>query len=304
MAETEAETEFSPKAAVRKLVRTLRPHPPKPPARTTSKAGRNLPAAVGTAVVLLTVFALSLVVRIEIFVALAVVFLGIGLWEYAGAVMAREIRIAFLPLLAGQTLMLLCTWAYGLTHALTVLLIWCALYPALRKTDSRENLSRSVAGTFALAWIGFSGCFAVAMAAEGSAGPKLIAALILLPVANDTGGWLLGVLFGRHPIAASISPKKSWEGFFGSFLLALAASALTVGLLIGLSWKWVLIFGAATPVLATAGDFAESMLKRDLGIKDMGSIFPGHGGMLDRLDSILFCGPTFYFLFLFALNFS
>jgi phosphatidate cytidylyltransferase len=110
---------------------------------------------------------------------------------------------------------------------------------------------------------------------------------ILLTVSNDIGGYAAGVLFGKHPIAAEISPKKSWEGFVGSLILQCAVGALSFVYLLDALWWQGVIAGAVLAVTATAGDFAESAIKRDLGVKDMGSLLPGHGGMMDRLDSLV-----------------
>ena len=122
----------------------------------------------------------------------------------------------------------------------------------------------------------------------------MVALLILMPAASDTGGWAFGVLWGRHPMTPSISPKKSWEGFAGSLVGAGAVSFLRTTLARGRPWSAAAIGAAAAVLCATVGDLSESLLKRDLGVKDMGSIFPGHGGMLDRIDSILLWAPACY----------
>jgi phosphatidate cytidylyltransferase len=115
-------------------------------------------------------------------------------------------------------------------------------------------------------------------------------------VLSDVGGYVAGVLFGRHPMAPTVSPKKSWEGFAGSALFTAGGGALLVTLLVdGQVWEGVLI-GLAVMTAATLGDLGESMIKRDLGIKDMGSLLPGHGGMMDRLDSLLLTAPVTYLL--------
>jgi phosphatidate cytidylyltransferase len=119
---------------------------------------------------------------------------------------------------------------------------------------------------------------------DGSA--RIITFLIMV-VASDTGGYAAGVLFGKHPMAPSISPKKSWEGFSGSVVAAMIGGTLTVWLLLGGQWWQGLLVGAAVAVTATGGDLAESLIKRDLGVKDMGNLLPGHGGVMDRMDSLL-----------------
>lgn len=272
----------------------LAPHPPRPPQEVNSRAGRNLPAAIATSVILLTIVALTIAFHIELFILLVSAFLLAGLWETAGAFLARSIRIPLIPIMGGGLAMLACTWfgdieagfvAYFVAAAVTML--WSSLEPRT------AAVTDGVSGLLALSWVGLFGMFAVALAKMDS--PALvITALILLPVANDTGGWLAGIAFGKHPIAASISPKKSWEGFAGSIVASSLVSFVTVGILLDVPLPYTALIGLLTPVFATAGDFAESLLKRDLGVKDMGSVFPGHGGVLDRIDSILFCAPMLY----------
>ncbi|USR79961.1 phosphatidate cytidylyltransferase [Arcanobacterium pinnipediorum] len=270
------------------------PHPPRPPQEVTSRAGRNVPAAVATGLGLLSVVGLSLAYKIEIFVALAIAFMVAGLWEIAGAFLARNIRIPFIPLIIAGVGMMLATWFWGLESGLIVFVVAAPLSMLWRTYMPKGNaLTDGVAGVFALAWIGIFSMFALALAALEH-GAFAVVALVLLPVASDTGGWLAGITFGKHPIAPSISPKKSWEGYVGSTLGALLAAFLTVWLGLGLPWYAAVIIGLTIPIFATAGDFSESLLKRDLGVKDMGSIFPGHGGVLDRVDSLLFCAPILY----------
>lgn len=275
----------------------LAPHPPRPPHEVTSRAGRNLPAAIATAVGLLTVVGLSLAFKIELFVVLAGAFILAGAWEVAGAFLSRGIRIPLTPILIGGIAMMVETWIHGVPLGLLTFALFAGLIMLWRTYIGGENERRDgLAGVFALGWVGFFGIFAVAIAGLPN-GALAVIALVLLPVASDTGGWCAGIAFGRTPIAPSISPKKSWEGFAGSVAASLLVSLLTVGLLLHLDWYWVVLVGILTPIFATAGDFAESLLKRDLGVKDMGSIFPGHGGVLDRVDSLLFCAPMLYLIF-------
>ncbi|MDR6939083.1 phosphatidate cytidylyltransferase [Arcanobacterium hippocoleae] len=279
--------------------RKFSPHPPKPPVESNSRAGRNLPAATATAIILLGIIAASLVFYIQIFVVLATIALVIGIWEFSGAVLARNIRVPFITLSVSVIFMVLLTWEFGVGAGFLGYLISTTLALGITKYYLGESLRTGIVAVFGLAWIGLSGVFAIGMA-HLPAPTQILTALILLPAANDTGGWCAGILFGKHPMVPKISPKKSWEGFGGSMFLSLLVSYLIVGLFTKLDWPWAILFGVITPFIATAGDFAESMIKRDLGIKDMGSVFPGHGGMLDRLDSILFCAPVFYFLFALA----
>ena len=135
------------------------------------------------------------------------------------------------------------------------------------------------------------GAFVVLMLVPAD-GAMRVVVFIVGVVASDTGGYVAGVLAGKHPMAPTISPKKSWEGFAGSVIGSGIACWLTVTYLLdGRPWVGVLL-GVAVAVTATLGDLSESLVKRDLGIKDMGRILPGHGGLMDRLDSILMVAPV------------
>ena len=137
-----------------------------------------------------------------------------------------------------------------------------------------------------MAYLPFMAGFLMLTLSAGN-GPQRVLTFILLTVSNDIGGYVAGVLFGRHPIAAHISPKKSWEGFAGSLILQMAVGALAFAYLLHAPWWQGVIASVVLAVTATGGDFAESAIKRDLGVKDMGSFLPGHGGMMDRMDSLI-----------------
>ncbi|MFT0847825.1 phosphatidate cytidylyltransferase [Actinomycetaceae bacterium L2_0104] len=280
----------------RSLLDRLAPHPPKPPAASSSKAGRNLKAAVPTALLLLALVAVSVAFRMEIFVGLVAVALCVGLWEAAGAFLARDIRIPLVPLWIGTLTMVVATWMGGLAGGLIAFLLAAAAVFIWRVLDGLARAPRdAMAAVFALAWISLLGCFAVALAGMDQA-VWMIALLVMMPVANDTGGWAFGVMWGKHPMSPSISPKKSWEGFAGSMVAAVAVALLIVTLGLGKPWYLALLVAVVAVLCSTIGDLSESLLKRDLGVKDMGSIFPGHGGMLDRIDSILMWAPFCYII--------
>lgn len=261
-----------------------------------------MPAAVVTALVLVAIVAVSVAFHPMWFVVLAIAGFSIGLWEAAGAFLVRDIHVPLAPMVLGVAAMAVATYAQGI--AAGFLTFCCAALLVLTWaifSGHPRAVANGLAGVFALGWIGMSGMFAVAMADLPHA-PWCIVALVLLPAASDTGGLAFGIFLGKHPIAPTISPKKSWEGFAGSVVFSFIAAWLFIRLALGLDWWWVVVFTLVTPVLATVGDFAESLLKRDMKIKDMGTIFPGHGGMLDRIDAMLFCAPTFYLLYLLALG--
>jgi phosphatidate cytidylyltransferase len=165
-----------------------------------------------------------------------------------------------------------------------------------RIIDGMEQAARDVAASvFVAAYVPFLAGFAVLMVATDD-GPLRVVVFIAVTVANDVGGYAAGVVFGRHPMAPTVSPKKSWEGFAGSALACMAVGIALVTVLLDGPWYAGAAVGAAAVVTATLGDLSESLLKRDLGVKDMGNLLPGHGGIMDRLDSLLPTAPAVYLL--------
>jgi phosphatidate cytidylyltransferase len=260
-------------------------------AEKKSRAGRNLPAAIGVGVGLLVVVAATLFFVKDAFVAVVVIALGVGLFELARAFATADIHIPVLPVLTGGTIMLVGGFYGGMetasvAMALTVIgtLVW-------RLAEGADGFVRDTsAGIFALSYLFLMGVFVMLMLLEDD-GPWRVVAFIVATIASDIGGYIAGVLFGKHPMAPTISPKKSWEGFTGSLIVGIAAGIGTV--VYGLDGHWWagVILGIAGVVFATLGDLSESLIKRDLGIKDMGDLLPGHGGIMDRLDSLIAVAP-------------
>lgn len=269
------------------------PAPPKPGGR----AGRNLPAAIGVGLGLLALVLLSLFLREEAFVVLALLATSGALWEFGRAVGTRGITIPLLPLWVGNAGMLVSAYAAGPSATLVAFFLTAGGVLVWRVVDGGgpEAVRDAAAGVLAAAYVSFLAAFAVLLLAE-ERGPWLVLTLLLGAVANDTGGYVAGVLFGKHPMAPSISPKKSWEGAAGSLVLAAGVGVGLAVLALDAPWWVGLLFGAGAVVTATVGDLAESLLKRDLGLKDMGTLLPGHGGILDRIDSMLMTAPAGYLL--------
>lgn len=263
-----------------------------PAAPKTGRAGRNLPAAIAVGVSLGVVVIASLVFVKDAFVAVVAVALGIGLWELARGFRTAGIRMPLTPVAAGGTLMLVGGYYGGMetaavAMALTVLgtLVW-------RLAEGADGFVRDTsAGIFALSYLHLMGVFVVLMLLEDD-GPWRIVAFIVATISSDIGGYIAGVLFGKHPMAPTISPKKSWEGFSGSLLVGVVAGILTVVYALDGRWWVGIVLGIAGVVFATLGDLSESLIKRDLGIKDMGDLLPGHGGLMDRLDSLIAVAPV------------
>lgn len=254
---------------------------------TPSRAGRNLPAAVASSVVLAVIVIVSLFTVKWLFGVVVVIALLIAIREFVDALAARGIRVARTPVYVAAVLLPAVAFVRGLEPLATafgVIILLVMLWRIRRGTDG--YVADVTASTFIIAYLPFmAGFLMITLAADN--GPERVVVFILLTVSNDIGGYAAGVLFGKHPIAAHISPKKSWEGFAGSLIVQCVAGALSFVYLLEAQWWQGVVAGAVLAVTATAGDFAESAIKRDLGIKDMGSLLPGHGGMMDRLDSLV-----------------
>jgi phosphatidate cytidylyltransferase len=257
---------------------------PKP----SSRAGRDLRAAILVGVALGAVILTSLFVQRHAFVAVVAAAVAVSTWELSGALRkASGIRVTLVPALVGGQAMLWLAWPFGpvgVLASVAVTMLACLLW---RMPDGPDGYLRDTsASLFMVAYVPFFAAFA-GMLVLPPDGTGRVLAWMLCVVANDVAGYAAGVLFGKHPMAPTISPKKSWEGFGGSLLGGMIVGALCVhGLLHGLWWLGAL-FGALLVAVATAGDLIESLIKRDLGIKDMGTLLPGHGGLMDRMDSLL-----------------
>lgn len=258
-----------------------------PAAPTKSRAGRNLPAAIASGVALGAVVLLSLFFVKWLFVVVVVAALVIATHEFVQAFVGAGIRLARTPVYIAAVLVPAVTYVWGTTALLVstgALVLACLLWRIRRGVDG--FVRDTAASVFMIAYLPFMAGFLMLTLATGN-GPQRVVVFILLTISNDIGGYATGVLFGKHPIAPQISPKKSWEGLVGSFALQAIVGAVTFVVLLDATWWQGVIAGLVMTVTATAGDFAESAIKRDLGVKDMGSFLPGHGGMMDRLDSLV-----------------
>ena len=268
------------------------------------RGGRNLPAALGVGALLggavvLTLFTQrwAFVALVALAVAVAVVELGIALNPGAG-------MPARLPLAVGGVVVVVATYMRGseaLIVASLLLVVAAAAWSALDGSaleesalgiPSRGDAARRYASdVFVACYVPFLAGFAVLLAIPDD-GPRRVLTFIATVVCVDTAGYAVGSVLGRHRMAPSVSPKKSWEGFAGSLVACAACGGVLVPLLLHGRWWQGVVFGLAVLAAATLGDLGESMLKRDLGIKDMGRLLPGHGGIMDRLDSLLIAAPA------------
>ena len=264
------------------------PSTPQPPPRRTSRAGSNLPVAIGVGVSLGILALGTLLFWRQGFLVLIIIFVLGSIWEMRTTLhQARGIAISWIPLGIGVAATLVAVWPWGheaqvVGIALTVLA--CMFW---RLSGGAAGFVADVtASIFLVVYLGLFATFGTLMLSPEDGGQRVLTFLIMV-VASDVGGYAAGVLFGRHPMAPTISPKKSWEGFAGSVVLAMAGGALTFWLMFDAAWWQGLITGAVIAVVATLGDLSESLIKRDLGVKDMGTLLPGHGGIMDRMDSLL-----------------
>jgi phosphatidate cytidylyltransferase len=264
--------------------------------RKPISAGRNLPAAAAVgcflgALVLVTLFTVKVT-----FLAYVGIVVVIALWELSRALGTRGIRLPLVPVTVGGAAMYMLAYWYGAQAALAALALSVVALMAWRLPGGAAGYVRDLtAGIFALAYLPLPAVFLALILARTS-GARQALIFIVLAICSDIGGYTAGVLIGRHPLAEAISPKKTWEGLAGSVAACLAAGAILLPWLLSAHVWQGLVLGAAAAAAATLGDLAESMIKRDLQIKDMGHVLPGHGGILDRIDSMLIVAPVVWLL--------
>jgi phosphatidate cytidylyltransferase len=227
------------------------------------------------------------------------VALAIALTELAGAFAKRGIEIPVIPVAAGGAAIVTCMYWLGSSAALAALALTVVVMFAWRLPGGPSGYVKDMtAGVFAVLYLPFLASFVAAMLAPAD-GPRRVLTFIILAVCSDIGGYFAGITLGRpgrHLMAPVISPKKTWEGFAGSAVACLVAGWLCVTLMLhGHAWQGLLT-GAAAVLAAILGDLVESVIKRDLDIKDMGTLLPGHGGLLERLDSLLILAPVAWLL--------
>jgi phosphatidate cytidylyltransferase len=220
-----------------------------------------------------------------------------AVWEMRGTLQrARSIGLIWLPLAAGVLATVVTTWWWGHTaQALGPVLTVLAVMFWRLGGGAKGFVADVTASAFLAVYLGGFASFAtLLLRPEDGAGRVLV--FLIAAVCSDTGGYAAGVLAGRHPMAPRISPKKSWEGFAGSVVLAAVGGAVSLALMLHHPWWQGAVLGVVIAAIATGGDLSESLIKRDLGVKDMGTLLPGHGGVMDRLDSLLPCAVASWVL--------
>jgi phosphatidate cytidylyltransferase len=261
------------------------------------RAGRKLLPSILVSLFLLALIFGSIAYEPKLFLALILVVIMLGVRELAHAYRTGGIELPDLPLMIAASIILLASW-FGGTQGLAVStgLILPILMVLLLAISQKDFIKRSTSAVFAVFYLAVLGGFILLLANHPDGGKRILA-LVILIACNDTFAYFAGVLFGKHKMAPNISPKKSWEGLIGGLIASLIGGSLVFHYVFETNWYVGIAIGVMTVVTATCGDLIESAIKRDLAIKDMSNLLPGHGGIMDRLDSALFTAPAVWFAF-------
>jgi len=265
--------------------------------RKTIETGRNLPVALAVAAGLGGLVLITLLTVKVAFLALVAVIVGVALWELAHVLSAHDIKPPVIPVAVGGAAAFGLGYWRGPVSALAALALTFIAVLAWRLPGGAHGYLRDVtAGVYTLIYLpGMATFVALMLAPKDGAHRALL--FVILAVCSDSGAYFAGILFGRHLMVPRISPKKTWEGLAGSVIACLVAGALGMTYLLHSKVWYGLVLGAAAVAAATLGDLVESMIKRDLDTKDMSSLLPGHGGILDRIDAMLILAPVAWLLF-------
>ncbi|NQW06608.1 MAG: phosphatidate cytidylyltransferase [SAR202 cluster bacterium] len=264
-------------------------------AAINAKAGRKLGPSILVSIAILATVFLTMSYAKFLFAIVAWIAIGLAARELTSAYKAGGIALPVNAILIALTAILGAAW-FGRVSSLAVAMaitIPTLLVYILFK-NPKDFVRNSTAAAFAIFYLPFLAGF-ILLLANDKDGLARIFTLVVLVSCNDTFAYIFGVLFGKHPLAPNISPKKTWEGLIGSIIATTIGSALVFEFVLEHNWWIGAAIGLVAVITATCGDLIESAVKRDLAIKDMGSILPGHGGILDRIDSVLFTGPAVWF---------
>ena len=261
------------------------------------RAGRKLLPSILVSFLLLGLIFGTIAIAPLLFFAFIWVVIMIGIREIASAYRKGGIELPDYVLMIAATVLLVATWK-GNTQGLAVsagLTIPILMF-ALLLISQKDFIKRSTSAVFITFYLAVLGGFILLLANDAD-GALRIFALVALIACNDTFAYFAGVLIGKHKLAPNISPKKSWEGLIGGAVAAIIGGAVIFHFLFETNWIIGAAIGLMTVITATCGDLIESAIKRDLAIKDMSNLLPGHGGIMDRLDSALFTAPAVWFAF-------
>ena len=258
------------------------------------RAGRKLGPSIIVSLSLVALIWFALAYRREVFAVVVTVAVLLGIREIVRAFSVRGIYISVVSLAAGAVVLTYATWNGGAAGLAIATAIAIPLLLIQLLTKGPEGFVQSATATiFSLLYLPFLGGFLILLA-KPSTGLERVMTFVVLVGCNDTFGYIVGVLFGKHPLVPVISPKKSWEGLIGSLVFTVIGGSLAFEYIMEMQWWIGAIVGLMIVFTATCGDLIESAMKRDLHLKDMGTLLPGHGGILDRLDSVLISAPALW----------
>lgn len=258
------------------------------------RAGRKLLPSIGVGIFLILLVWASLATYRVFFAALVAIAVLLGIRELNRALSAANIHLPLWALAGAGTGLSAATWIGGVSGLAVATAIAFPCLLVLQLPQGTENFVKTAsASALVLMYLPFLAGFLILLARPHN-GLERVMTLVVLVGCNDTFAYLTGVLFGKHPLAPKISPKKTIEGLVGSVIFTTIGGSLAFVYIMQSDWWLGAIAGLVTVFTATAGDLIESALKRDMAIKDMGSLLPGHGGIMDRLDSVLFAAPALW----------
>ncbi|MBE3000051.1 phosphatidate cytidylyltransferase [Nocardiopsis sp. HNM0947] len=257
------------------------------------RTGRNLPVAIASGVVLGALVFFSIFPWPQLFTIITSIAVLLGLRELSRAFGRKDVRLALVPLAVGGVAMQPAAYFGGTAVLLGVTALTAVVALSWRLRGGADGFAAdSAANMFTLMYLPFLLATWQLLVSHPGDGQFWLVTFIVVTISSDIGGYFAGILLGSHKMAPVISPNKTWEGFGGSVLACAIAGALCVTLMLDGHWWVGVVLGLAVVAAATVGDLIESLLKRDLGIKDMGRFMPGHGGIMDRMDSLLIAGPV------------
>lgn len=259
-----------------------------------ARAGRKLFPSIAVGLGLMALIWSSLAFERTIFAFLVAFALVLAVRELSHAFTSVGFTNSFRALALGTVAISLSTWFAGINGlAIATATSFTAIVLVSLHHGTDNFVKRASSTALALTYLPLLGGFII-LIARPSNGLAAVMTFLLIIGCNDTFGYIVGVLIGKHPLAPSISPKKSYEGLIGSLVGTMVGGGLTFHYILDSDYRYGIVMGLVTVFTATSGDLIESAMKRDMSIKDMGTLLPGHGGVLDRIDSAIFSAPGFY----------
>lgn len=267
--------------------------------KQTETTGRSLKKSVIVGLILAALFLTSILIYKELFIPLVTTVAAIGAWELSTALRTKGWYVPRVPAVVGSVVIFPATYLGGAVvqwlvslGIVAALILWRTVHLLLeRRKANLQTLQQTLrdfgAAAFLVIYIPLSLSFTMLMLRREEDGQWWVLTFVTTVALVDSAGYLFGRVFGKHKLAPGVSPKKTWEGLLASIAFGATSAILFTVLLLGGPWWVGLIMAAAIILAAVFGDLAESLIKRDLGMKDMSKLLPGHGGMMDRLDSML-----------------